>query len=442
IFAEAHYIVYFGKGQSSAEDGHDVLYTNQVYYNKELLVSYNSTEGRFIGYTNEAIKIADGLNRNKYIADDQKNNFEICKQVASDYIKLVGAGAQKPQVRVFSTKAGSSHQPGILVCSAYRFYPQRWERCCGARSAVGLWMWWRCGGVGPPGERGCGAAVNSFIFGRTYQQFQPAVHLFPGYYECDSFWTIYLFSLDIMNTGVSLLLCFPLFFQTGGAHYTYALQNCRFTTEDDAVVIGQAYYNKQLFVSFNTTEGNFTGYTKEIKEITNGVNQNPRLLNDLKNAQRDCDELTRNMLTYLQGAAQEPQVRVFSTKARSSHQPGMLVCSAYRFYPKALTLTWLRNGEEVTSGVTFTDEMSNGNWLYQKHSYLEYTPTAEDQISCMVEHASLSTPQLYPLENFPESRRNKLIVGTAGLLLGLAFLIAGVIYYKKHTKGHVLVPQH
>ncbi|KAJ0066118.1 hypothetical protein NL108_001357, partial [Boleophthalmus pectinirostris] len=95
--------------------------------------------------------------------------------------------------------------------------------------------------------------------------------------------------------------------------------------------------------------------------------------------------------------AQEPQVRVFSTKAGSSHQPGMLVCSAYSFYPKALTLTWLRNGEEVTSGVTFTDEMSNGNWLYQKHSYLEYTPTAEDQISCMVEHASLSTPQLYPL---------------------------------------------
>ncbi|KAJ0066089.1 hypothetical protein NL108_001322, partial [Boleophthalmus pectinirostris] len=191
-----------------------------------------------------------------------------------------------------------------------------------------------------------------------------------------------------------------LFNLTGGAHYTYALQNCRFTTEDDAVVIGQAYYNKQLFVSFNTTEGNFTGYTKEIKEITNGVNQNPRLLNDLKNAQRDCDELTRNICLslwkrplknlhdLLYFIAQEPQVRVFSTKARSSHQPGMLVCSAYRFYPKALTLTWLRNGEEVTSGVTFTDEMSNGNWLYQKHSYLEYTPTAEDQISCMVEHAS------------------------------------------------------
>lgn len=35
----------------------------------------------------------------------------------------------------------------------------------------------------------------------------------------------------------------------------------------------------------------------------------------------------------------------------------------------------------------------------------------------------------------PESQRNKIAVGIAGLLLGLVFLIAGVIYYKKNISG-------
>ncbi|KAM9352952.1 rano class II histocompatibility antigen, A beta chain-like [Symphorus nematophorus] len=119
----------------------------------------------------------------------------------------------------------------------------------------------------------------------------------------------------------------------------------------------------------------------------------------------------------------------------------MLICSAYNFYPKRITVTWLRNGEKVTSDVTSTEELSNGNWLYQVHSYLEYTPGPEDKITCMVEHASLRKPKLYDWDPTPpESERNKIAVGAAGLLLGLVFFSAGLIYYKNNTTGRVLVP--
>ncbi len=73
----------------------------------------------------------------------------------------------------------------------------------------------------------------------------------------------------------------------------------------------------------------------------------------------------------------------------------MLVCSAYNFYPKQIRVTWLRNGQEVTSDVSFTDAMSDGEWYYQIHSYLEHTPTAGEKITCMVEHLSLSEPVLH-----------------------------------------------
>lgn len=35
----------------------------------------------------------------------------------------------------------------------------------------------------------------------------------------------------------------------------------------------------------------------------------------------------------------------------------------------------------------------------------------------------------------PYTQRNKFAVGTAGLLLGLMFVVAGLIYYKKKSPG-------
>ena len=91
----------------------------------------------------------------------------------------------------------------------------------------------------------------------------------------------------------------------------------------------------------------------------------------------------------------EPHVKLTSVEQSSSRHPAMLVCSAYDFYPRPIRVTWLRNKQEVTSDVTSTEELSDGDWFYQIHSYLEYTPTPGETITCMVEHASLREPKLY-----------------------------------------------
>lgn len=52
----------------------------------------------------------------------------------------------------------------------------------------------------------------------------------------------------------------------------------------------------------------------------------------------------------------------------------MLVCSVYNFYPKLIKVSWRRDGQEVTTGVTSTDELADGDWYYQVHSHLEFTP--------------------------------------------------------------------
>ncbi|KTG35322.1 hypothetical protein cypCar_00047941, partial [Cyprinus carpio] len=115
-------------------------------------------------------------------------------------------------------------------------------------------------------------------------------------------------------------------------------------------------------------------------------------------------------------------------------RPAVLMCSAYEFYPKKIKVSWLRDGKEMTSDVTSTMEMADGDWYYQIHSELEYTPKSGEKISCMVEHASFSKPMITDWDpSFPEGERNKIAIGASGLVLGIIIAAAGLIYYKKKS---------
>ncbi|XP_063050195.1 rano class II histocompatibility antigen, A beta chain-like [Engraulis encrasicolus] len=104
----------------------------------------------------------------------------------------------------------------------------------------------------------------------------------------------------------------------------------------------------------------------------------------------------------------------------------MLVCSAYNFYPKMIKLTWYRDGQEVTGDVISSEELADGDWYYQIHSHLEFTPKAGEKISCEVHHTSLKEPKLVDWDSsMPEPERNKIAIGAAGLVLG--------VYHKKKS---------
>uniref|UniRef100_A0A3Q1ES16 H-2 class II histocompatibility antigen, E-S beta chain-like n=1 Tax=Acanthochromis polyacanthus TaxID=80966 RepID=A0A3Q1ES16_9TELE len=239
------------------------------------------------------------------------------------------------------------------------------------------------------------------------------------------------------SSSISFLLFFITVYTADGFLH-YHMYRCLFNSTElkDIEYISSFHYNKLEYLRFSSTLGKFVGYTEF------GVKTAERLNNDTLevNRQRAQKEMYcqhnigiwySNVLTK----SVRPYVVLHTTAPPSKRHPAVLVCSVYDFYPKQIKVSWFRDGQEVTSEVTSTNVMEDGDWYYQIHSRLEYTPRSRETISCVVEHASLEAPlKTYWDPSMPKSDKEKIAIGASALILGLIFGLAGFFYYRSRPQ--------
>ncbi|XP_017323245.1 HLA class II histocompatibility antigen, DR beta 4 chain [Ictalurus punctatus] len=241
-----------------------------------------------------------------------------------------------------------------------------------------------------------------------------------------------------------LLIILPAVLHTALGHSLAQPAWCIWSKEDlsDMELIVSYIINKVNYLEYNSTLGKYVGYTELGIKNADRFNKDPA---ELQAQKASLDSFCKNNVGGYYNAilskTVEPQVEVKLVKKSDGTHPATLMCSAYSFYPPAISVTWLRNGKEIKGGVTSTEEMANGDWYYQVHSHLEYMPESGEEISCVVQHASFTKPMNYKWDpSMPEPDKSKIAIGASGLVLGIVLSAAGFIYYKKKSSGRILVP--
>ncbi|XP_066054924.1 T-cell surface glycoprotein CD1a-like [Chamaea fasciata] len=132
---------------------------------------------------------------------------------------------------------------------------------------------------------------------------------------------------------------------------------------------------------------------------------------------------------------QEPPVATVFARTPSPEQL-LLVCHVTGFYPRPISVAWLRDGQEVPPGPALTSSpiLPNADLTYQLRSVLAVAPQDGHSYVCRVRHQSLgSRSLLIPWEN----RSTAPTVGiTIVVLLLVATVSAGGFWWWKHRKGN------
>lgn len=195
-------------------------------------------------------------------------------------------------------------------------------------------------------------------------------------------------------------------------------------------------YKRNLMMEYNSTRGNWTGFSESGVVWAYLYNNDPEDANLRKIEQFLLCSENMEAIKGMKSVFASPSLKLTSAKQSSGTAPVLLLCSAYNFYPQDINMTWLHNGQEVTTDVSSTDVLSDGNLYYQIHSYLEYSPKPGEEISCMVEHVSLSEPLVQVWDShqsLPWPEKVKIVVGTLFLVIGLTMLFIGCVKHKKRS---------
>ncbi|KAM9263862.1 class I histocompatibility antigen, F10 alpha chain-like isoform 1-T1 [Morus bassanus] len=217
--------------------------------------------------------------------------------------------------------------------------------------------------------------------------------------------------------------------QSGGAHTWQRMAGCDLLEDGSTRGFYQEAYDGRDFIAFDMNTMTFTAADVGAQIIKRKWEEDGTVAERHKHyLENDCIEALRKYMSYGQAVLERkepPMVRVSGKEAQ-----GILTlhCRAYGFYPRPITISWLKDGE-VRDGETERGSIApNSDGTYYTWASIEARPEDKDKYRCRVEHASLLEPVLSAWE--PESNLLTIVLAVVVAIVAVTAILAGFTFWK------------
>ncbi|KAM6188518.1 class I histocompatibility antigen, F10 alpha chain-like [Sarcoramphus papa] len=145
-----------------------------------------------------------------------------------------------------------------------------------------------------------------------------------------------------------------------------------------------------------------------------------------------CIEWLKKYVSYGRAALERKEPPMVRVSGKEAHGVLTLYCRAYGFYPRAITVSWLKDGEVRDQETERGSIAPNSDGTYYTWASIEARPEEKDKYRCRVEHASLPEPGLFAWET--ESKLFSIVLLVAVAVLVVIAIVAGFAFWKYNSE--------
>ncbi|KAL7839341.1 hypothetical protein SRHO_G00259990 [Serrasalmus rhombeus] len=226
----------------------------------------------------------------------------------------------------------------------------------------------------------------------------------------------------------SLATAMKHFNHTKGIHTWQWMCGCELHDDGTKRAYSQYGYDGEDFLSLDRTTVTWTAATDKVVIIKTEWGT-PKARNHKIFLENTCIKWLQKYVDYGRATLERKVSPEVSQFQKDSSSP--VVCLATGFFPKAVNISWQKNGEALNEGVELRETLPNHDGTFQKRSILTVSPEelTKNNYTCIIQHSSLEKeiPVIPVLPVINPKVSDGVIIGIIiGALVTVLLIIIGV----------------
>ncbi|XP_014811575.1 PREDICTED: class I histocompatibility antigen, F10 alpha chain-like [Calidris pugnax] len=220
--------------------------------------------------------------------------------------------------------------------------------------------------------------------------------------------------------------------QSEGLHVRQRMVGCDLLEDGRTRGYYQNAYDGRDFIALDMDTMTFTAADAAAQITKRKWEEDGTVAEQRKNyLENTCIEWLRKHVSNGRAVLERKERPTVRVSGKEAHGILTLHCRAYGFYPRPITVSWLKDGEVRDQETERGGIVPNSDGTYYTWASIEANPGEKDKYRCRVEHASLPEPQLYVWET--ESNLVAIVAGAAVAAVLVVAAICGFVMWKQKS---------